>query len=253
MEIILPEKILGIETALVKLFIQPIAIVLALLILFNLAVYPKIADVGKIKKEIIKAKTETKKIVEKVNYINSISQEDLKKNEGLLSAAMLYEKDSYYLVSVVRRVADKYNYSIQGFSLSPGKVTKDDEKTAKEVKGNKRVPITLNMLGPKSSYLNFLKGLESSLPLLSIEEMDMKARGDISEIDLKITAYYIDEETKAEVKKLSLADLQLSVDEAEMVKMLSSYSNNRGLILGAQQKISTRSGVIYGRSNPFAQ
>jgi hypothetical protein len=253
MEIVLPEKILGIDTMLIKLFVQPIGIFLVLMILFNLAVYPKIADIGRIKQEVAKVNAEIKKIVEKVNYVNSISPEELKKNENVLGASMLYEKDAYYLVSVVRKVADKFNYSIQGFSLTPGKITKEGGSNTKEVKGNKRVPITLNMLGPKSSYLDFLKGLESSLPLLSIEEMDMKARGEISEIDLKVTAYYIDEESKPEVKKLSLADLQLNQDEAAMLTMLSAYTNNRGLLTGAQQKTATRSGVLYGRTNPFSQ
>lgn len=250
MEIILPDKIFGIDSVLIKLLIQPIVLIIFLIMLFDLAVFPKISETSSIKGEISKVNANKDKIVEKIKYVNSVPMDELKKNETLLSGSMLYEKDSYYMVGVIRKIADKYSYVVQGFSLSPGKLTKDDT-TVKEVSGNKRVPISLSMLGPKAQYLEFLKGLERSMPLLSIEKMEMRARGDVVEMDLEISAYYINEETKPEVKNLSLADLQLDKNEAEMIKLLSSYANNREILSGEQQRVATRSGVIYGRTSPF--
>lgn len=252
MEITLPDKIFGIDSTLIKLFVQPIGIIIFLIILFNLAVFPKISDTGKIKSEIAKTNKEKQIVVEKINYINSIPQEELSKNALLLSGAMLYEKDAYYLVSVIRKIADKYNFIVQGFSLSPGKLASGEE-TTKQVSGNKRVPIILNMIGPKSSYLDFLLGLEKSLPILSISKMDMKGRGEVAEMNLEIGAYYIDIESKPEVKQLSLADLQLDKTEIDMLKNLSSYSNNRMVFTSEQERVATRSGVNYGRQNPFSQ
>ena len=252
MEITLPDKIFGIDSTLIKLFIQPIGVILFLVVLFNLAVFPKISDIGRIKSETSKINKDKQVIVDKIKYINSISQEELNKNASLLEGAMLYEKDSYYLVSVVRRIADKYNFIVEGFSLSPGKITKDDQAVA-EVKGNKRVPVVLNLVGPKSSYLEFLLGLEKSLPILSISKMDMKGRGEVAEMDLEIGAYYIDNESNPEVKQLSLNDLQLDKTELEMLGNLSKFDNNRSALGSEQQKIATRSGVIYGRENPFGQ
>jgi len=249
MEIILPDKIFGIDSVLIKLLIQPIVLIIFLLMLFNLAVFPKISETSSIKKEISKVNVNKDKIVEKIKYVNSVPMDELKKNEALLNGSMLYEKDSYYMVGVIRKIADKYSYVVQGFSLSPGKLKDGD--MAKEVSGNKRVPISLSMLGPKVQYLEFLKGLERSMPLLSIEKMEMRARGDVAEMDLEISAYYINEETKPEVKNLSLADLQLDKNEAEMIQLLSGYANNRGILSGEQQRVATRSGVIYGRTSPF--
>lgn len=253
MEITLPDKIFGIDSALIKLFIQPIGIILFLVVLFNLAVFPKISDTGRIKSEIIKINKDGQVVKDKINYINSISPEELNKNSTLLSGAMLYEKDAYYLVSVLRKIADKYNFIIQGFSLSPGKLSKDGETTAKQITGNKRVPIVLSMIGPKSSYLDFLLGLEKSLPILSISKMDMKGRGEVAEMDLEIGAYYIDVASKPEVKQLSLNDLKLDKTEVEMLKNLSVYTNNRDVFASEQEKVATRSGVNYGRENPFKQ
>lgn len=255
MEITLPDKVFGIDSMLIKLFIQPIGIVIFLIMLFNLAVYPKINDTGRIRSEIARVEKEKKIVVDKINYINSIPQEELTKNASLLSAAMLYEKDAYYLVSVIRKIADKYNFIIQGFSLSPGKLVKDstDDKTKQTVDGNKRVPVVLNMIGPKSSYLDFLLGLEKSLPILAIGKMDMKGRGAIVEIDLEVGAYYIDAANQPEVKQLSLNDLKLDKAELETLKNLTSYSNNREVITSEQEKVASRSGVNYGRPNPFAQ
>ena len=141
---------------------------------------------------------------------------------------------------------------IQGFSLSPGKLVKDAEDTAKgNVDGNKRVPVILNMVGPKSAYLDFLLGLEKSLPILAIGKMDMKGRGQVAEIDLEIGAYYIDAASQPEVKQLSLNDLKLDKDELETLKNLGSFTNNRDVISSEQERVATRSGVNYGRSNPF--
>ena len=250
MAVTLPDKIFGLDSSLAKLLVKPIVIIILLIMLFNWGVYPKIADIGRLKQEINKVNAEKQMVVDKINYINSLPPEDLKKNESLLNSALLYEKDAYFLVGVIRQIADKYSFTVQGFSLSPGKLTKD-EKESGQAAVNKRVPVILNLIGPKTSYLNFLDGLEKSLPILSIEKMNMRVRNEVAEMDLEISAYYLDEETKPEIKRLTLADLKLDKNEAEMLKTLSNYTNNRTILSLAQEQIATRSGVVYGLSNPF--
>jgi len=252
MEIVIPEKIFGINSNLIKLLIAPIILTIIVLVVINSVMLPRIKDIGVVNKDINKVLAETKKIQEKINYLESVPQDELKKNEGLLASSMLYEKDAYYLVSVIRNIADRYGFMIQGFSISPGKVTGSDQSNKNENKNaNKKVPVTLSLMGPKSKYLDFINGLENSLPLLTLDKFEMKGKASIAEMNLIVSAFYFSNESSAEVKNLTLNDLKLDVKQVELLKQLSSFENNRDVLKKVEAQTATRSGILYGRNNPF--
>lgn len=44
----------------------------------------------------------------------------MQRDEGLVSSALLPEKNAYFLVNVVRKIADKYGYMVDSFSVKLG-------------------------------------------------------------------------------------------------------------------------------------
>lgn len=251
MEIELPEKIMGIETVMLKQLLFPIVLVIVLAMILNGVVMPKYRDIKKIVANNRKVKTETQKLTEKLNYLNSVPQDEIIKNEELLAASMLYEKDAYFLVSVIRTIADKFGYVVSGFSISPGKIKSDVNQVTDKKKAAKILPVTMVLLGPKADYLNLVLELEKSLPILSLDKFEMKGKTTVAELNLIVSAHYFGNEASQEVKNLTLSDLKMDQKELDLIKTLSGFSNNREMLQVAQSQVATRSGVIYGRDNPF--
>jgi len=251
MEIVLPEKIMGVETAMLKQLIMPIVLVVVLAMILNVVVMPKYRDIKKLSANIKKVKTETQKVTEKLNYLNSVPQDELAKSEELLAGSMLYEKDAYFLVSVIRTIADKFGYVVSGFSISPGKIKSDVNLVTDKKKAAKTLPVTMVLLGPKEAYLNLILELEKSLPILSLDKFEMKSKTTVAELNLIVSAHYFGSEASQEVKNLSLSDLKMDKKELDLIQTLGGFSNNRQMLEVAQSQVATRSGIIYGRDNPF--
>lgn len=251
MEIELPEKILGVETVVLKQFILPLVLLIIFSLILNGVVAPKYRDIRKIIANNKKVTAETKKLTDKLNYLNSVPQDEIKNSEALLSGSMLYEKDAYFLVSVIRTIADKFGYVVSGFSISPGKIKSDPSGTVDKKKVAKILPVTMVLLGPKASYLDLILELEKSLPILSLDKFDMKGKTTVAELNLIVSAHYFGSDASPEVKNLTLNDLKMDKKELDVIKTLDSFTNNRDILDVAHSQVATRSGVRYGRDNPF--
>jgi len=251
MEIELPEKIMGIETVVLKQFLLPVVLVIVLIMVLSGIVMPKYRDIRQIVANNNKVTLETQKLTEKLNYLNSVPQDEITKSEELLAGSMLYEKDAYFLVSVIRTIADKFGYVISGFSIAPGKIKSDVDTATEKKKMAKTLPVTMVLLGPKDDYLNLILELEKSLPILSLDKFEMKGKSTVAELNLIVSAHYFSNESSTEVKNLTLSDLKMDQKELDIIKTLDGFSNNRQILEVAQSQVATRSGVTYGRDNPF--
>jgi Tfp pilus assembly protein PilO len=189
-------------------------------------------------------------LVAKRTYLLSVDQNELKKNSDFIVNAMLPQKNSYLLVEAVRKIADSYGYQIDSFMISPGNVVQKDNREL--VNGVAQIPIKLAVIGPAETYLNFVKGLESSLPILSLDSFEMHNDGTVARMDLSISAYYAEDISTVDINKLTLADLTLTKDEADLITRLDQFTvleNANGL--GTQFSTSS-SFVKYNRADPFS-
>lgn len=245
----IPDKMFGLDSALLVVFIPLIGLVLVLILAFGLIVLPKIDEIQGTTGKITSIQTETKGINDKRKYILSIDQERLQKNANYVNNALLPEKNSYLLVSVIRKIADKYNFQVDGFQIKLGEIIqKDNPKTALE--SLSKVPVTLNLVGPKDQYLELINGLESSLPILSIDNFEMKVSEDSVNLDLVVSAFYLASSTKSDINKISLADLALKQDESDLVtRITNDFTIVQDSSSGLTEK---KSFVKYDRKDPFS-
>lgn len=245
----IPDKILGVESDLLLLFVNPLLLVLGAFLLYGVFLKPQLAVIGKNQAEIKKAEVLLKSAEDKRNYLLSISQDELEKNVDLVRSAVLGQKDSYYLVGVVRNIADRYGFRVESFSVNPGKL--DDDKNLKTPEAI-QLPVTLSLVGVKDTYLDLVKAMENSLPILTFKKFDMKGVGSIVELNIVVTAYYIPDQKETTMSNLSLNDLKLVGNELEMLRTISEFKKADG---GARLKDNTddvqyRQGE-YIRTNPF--
>ena len=244
----LPDKILGLEKSLLTLFLPPLVLILIFFISLNFVLVPKINEINSINKKISEVNLRTDKVNEQVKYLNSIDPEELQKNADYLDNAVLKNKQAYLLVGIIREVANKFDYQIKSFSLSPGDL-KDGELNSKASLENMiKMPISLLLSGPKDKNLELILALERTLPILFIDKFETSTGDNIMELNLTVSSYYISNEINMDTSSVALSDLILSKEESVLVEKISSFTK----IKENQSGIGATEFRQYQRENPFS-
>jgi hypothetical protein len=243
---ILPEKIFKVNRDLILVWVKPVVLGLVFLISFGKILMPKISEIQTILKEIKKVGTETKAVNEKTAYLLSIDQEELNSNSSLLASGILPEKNAYLLVTIIRKIATNYAFEISEFSISLGDLKKTEE--AKKTNTDyEKVPVKIVLSGRRDRFLELVSGLERNLPVLSVDNFEMNSEGEVANIELTVSAYYLSETKKVNPETLGLAELTLKKEEAELLSKIKEYKPyNDGVSLNNSVEAKT-----YQRDDPF--
>ncbi|MFZ2153139.1 MAG: hypothetical protein WAV41_03720 [Microgenomates group bacterium] len=218
----IPDKIFGIDSANVIIFVPMLIIILMIIVSTNLVFVPKFEEIRSIQKSLTELKRQTQIIVDKTRYIQSIDPTELQQNEESLSSAIMPQKNSYLLVNVIRKVITRYDFQIDSFLINPGVIDNNAQPVASS-KGVSRIPIKVVITGPKDRYLELIKAMERTLPILSISTFKMSNTGSLAKLDLEISAFYIDDAIALDINKLTLAELTLKKEEMDVISGLGSY------------------------------
>lgn len=246
----IPETIFGIETRMINLFLPPLGLLVIILMSVGLLLMPKIEEINKNNALNKKLKSEVADLTAKYNYLATVDQEELMSNSDFINKSILPERNAYLLVGTIRKIADKYGYYLDSFSVSPGELETEEDKV-ETIKGNvMKIPLTLNLMGPKENYMSLVVGIEKSLPILSLDEFEMSGRQGYVEIKVKLSASYIPRKQAIKIENLSLADMTLTQNEMEVLKTLRGFEDNLATD-GMIQKDGEF--VKYEFRNPFTQ
>lgn len=244
----IPEKIFGVSSSLIKLFLLPLSMVVFFLTSIGWLVMPRIESIQSLKQSSDTIKAQIKSTDEKKNYLLSIDQDQLKQNADYLSSAVLPEKNSYLLIDVIRNIVGEYGYNITSFSLSIEDL-KDEEGSLKiaEKKMAKKLPVNVEVFGPSDKLVDLIKGLENSLPILFIDNLETTKEVDNSTLKMAISSYYMADNFDSNYEKLTLSDLKLTKEESELLTKISGFNKSvsqDGLLDGGTF-------VEYDRPMPF--
>jgi hypothetical protein len=219
----LPDRIFGIDSRMFLLWLEPVALIIVLFFSLVIVIIPKF-------QESLNRITEIKALVNKIvevnqkrNYLQSVDQEEIKNNVDKLSLGLLPEKNAYMLVRVVRNVAAEAGYSIDDFSVNMGNI-KGEETGKRDNMSYDKIPVAVTLAGPTENYLTLVKSIERSLPIMSIDKLEMNSvRDQVSTVELEVSAYYLREITGLKMENLTLADLTPSQDEINLLTKISEY------------------------------
>ena len=218
------DKIFGMDKRIFSLWLEPFALFLVFFMSIFLVIVPKINEGIARLNENKSVLQKTAQVNEKINYLQTIDQEGIKKDAQKLAQGLLPEKSSYLLLKVIQNTAQKLNYNIDDFSISMGDIKEEAAEKIKEASFDK-IPIEINLIGPSENYLALAKALERSLPIMSINKYEMSSKaGGITTIKLAVYAYYMKEVTNFKLENISLADLTLSQAEADLLSTIGEYS-----------------------------
>lgn len=238
-----------IETWRIKILLWPAVMTAAFLVFTVKIIWPKITETNKQLQIAEEIKQKTKSVTERINYLNSVDQKSLLKNESNVSAALMADKSPYWLVSLASKVGEALGYSTVSFMVSPGIVGAASAEGSGEPKesGPEEVKANLGLSGPKDKYIEILWTIENSLPIITITNFKMNASGDNAELELSLSANFLPKKQGTDLNKLSLKDLILEKKETELLDKLAGLKRIEGV------EVASPSGerIRYDRINPF--
>ena len=246
----LPDKIFGMESQLLLVYLPLLGVALMFLISVNLVFIPNFDNFKSTTASIKQVEKQKTEVLDKTKYLQSIDQEELKKNSDSINSALLPEKNAYLLVGVVKRIADNFGFQIDSFVVNPGILSGEDNKKVDKTPSTvSKIPIKMILVGPTSKYLELIKGIELSLPILSIDDFKMQSDTQAVKLNLTISAYYIGTNIKVDPEKISLADLALTKEESELLVTLNSFTKWDNQQNNAV--LTPKNFVNYDRTDPF--
>ncbi len=248
LDLALPDSIFGFETSLFKIILLPLPLIIGFLISLSLVIIPKINEINDLNVSIASKNNETNLIVAKKNYLMSINKDQLKDDKANLQSALLDKNKTYYLVGVVRAIADNYGYQVKSFSISPGKLKSGSEVQIANKDVMMRIPISVVLVGSKDKQLDLVTALERSLPILTIDRFQIANDQSATELDLGITAYYMSVNQNSTASNLSLEELSLKKEEKDVLSRISEFTK----VEASGEASSTGTYVMYQRPNPFS-
>ena len=242
----MPEQVFGIESRILVIYLRPLVLVIMILVSINLIVVPRINEMGTMKGQSRDFVKKTKDLNEKVAYLTRVDQAELMKQTQFLKSSLMNGKDSYYLVNIVRKITQKFGFSVESFSINPGVVT-DTEVEPK-------LPIKVVILGPKEKYVELLLAIEKNLPILSIDSFDIRSSGVNTELTLGLSSYYLSKTAVSKSANVTLADLTMSQEESDVLKKLSDFTPVENAPVAEIEPGETEQKkpfVKYDRGDPF--
>lgn len=244
----MPDKIFGISSSLIKLFLPPLLVFVLLLTSIGWLIMPKIDSIAKLGDSIESTKSQIKLIDEKKSYLLSIDQSQLIKDADYLSSAVLPEKNSYLLVGVIRDITSRFGYEITSFSLSISDLKENSLTVAKKNVATK-LPISVELVGPTDKFIDLVKGLENNLPLLFIDSLETSKQGANSVLKMTISSFHVADNFDINTENLTINDLKLTKEESELLVLISQFDKN--LSLDETVVLDGDTFIEYDRTNPF--
>lgn len=248
----LPDKVLGINVSFLKLFVVPFLVLVGFIVTLNLIIVPKFSELTTLNKSISLVNEQISLTNQKINYLSSIDQQQIQNDVAYLESAVLQEKNAYFLVGIIRQVADKYNFSLTTFSIGSLDIKSDESSTLKVANADvaTKMPLTLTLEGPDEKRVEMITALEKTLPILFVDSLDISSSGGTSNLEMTISSYYIAEKNDLVSGNLSLSDLIPTQEENDLLQTISSYNKVES---GLSTLGSGGSGtfVEYERENPF--
>lgn len=217
----LPDKLFGKDIDLILVWMPLCGVVLFSLFLLNVVVVPKVGEVNDIFVQINKVENEIKLLNDKRNYLASLDQNELQSKSSLVENGVLSEKNSYLLIKVVSKIASNFGFSMGDFTVTLGDIKEIDKTSVKF--DYQKVPVEVELTGPKSKFLEMVSEIENSLPVLSINSFNMTSNGDEATIKMNVSAYYLPNWNQTKLEKLSVTDLTPSKDEQGVLTKIGGY------------------------------
>lgn len=219
--LMLPDKLFGKDVDLLLIWVVPVLVFLGLVIVFVNVILPRFTNVSDYFSQLSVVKSNIVSLNNKRLYMLSLDQNELNNKSLLVENGVLSEKNSYLLIKIIGKIVSEYGFVVSNFSVSIGDIDEVDKKVSKF--DYQKLPVSVEISGPKDKFLTMVSSIEKSLPVLSIDEFMMESIGSIARIKMNVSAYYLPDWTQTKLESLSVSDLTPSKGEEDVLNLISGY------------------------------
>lgn len=206
----------------------PLALVLFVFIGGLLVSAPKVREIFLLRKENDRQKKEVALLEKKVETLESLSTSEVKEQLELVLKALPVETNLPWLLAVTEQIAARHSLELKKFSLGGQDVTKSS--------------FDGTLVGTQDNLKAFFSDLASTLPLLTVEEINLKAEGGTFKADFTLETFIL----SVEEKIVPSEEVCLLTKEEE--KVLENLVQFSLIELPSPQALPSAAG---GRSDPF--
>lgn len=236
-----PEKI-------IKEFLIPTLVSVIIVVLTVVFLIPKLNEVRDVNEQVNQTKVRVDKLEQKLNSLKTLSEPELQKNVDLLTLALPTGEDVFNLISLVKTIGQENNLNLVSYSLS-----QTDTPTSNTTNTTEALSVDLNgtFNADLDSLQNFIRQIESTLPLTTVENIKVKTMEASGSAQINLYALSL------EVKIRSLySPLPKTLGKVETP--LPKITDNDNKLIEQIKKFSTYETqqvpletVTVGRENPF--
>jgi len=252
-------NIAGIDNELIKKTALTYIGVIFLGVVVALFVVPRIADLNLLRKNVDRESVKLGQVRESISVLDQFDIRVGESNVKLVETALPAGFDPGLILSELRSASNKHGVVITSYSLSGGEINSGEsseevpgkvglEGGANNSQGVRLVEFDLVVSGPASNLISFMEGLEKTLPLTNVSEVEAsevtgvvkgsEGRNDV-DLSLKLNYYYFPYQSVFGDDVITLDKYLIESDDLLLLTKLNSYS----------KPVKKQSGGISGGGN----
>lgn len=195
-----------------KQIIKSIGPLLVVVVLFIFVGKFGISQISKLQSKIKETEKKRATLVQKLNILNSISQESAEWAD-LTVYALPRSNPSLQLLSQLRTVSSNNNVVLTSVKVSPGGGGESNLKT---------IGSSFSVLGTKESIVAFCNGISQIAPMTLISNINLTDEAGMTKADITARTFYAD--LPKTIPSVTQAVTDLSTSEKEIINQVSALS-----------------------------
>ncbi|HUW21751.1 MAG TPA: hypothetical protein VMW41_03695 [Candidatus Bathyarchaeia archaeon] len=225
-------------------FVPFLALVFILFSFFTL-ISPRISRIVSFSRVIKENQVKLAKLSEKLALLNSLNEPELADRIALIFDALPQEKQPVYVMSLLKQIAHESGVEIVDLSVKPGEIATMSTDKQKQKNQTPSLTYPIKISGSYMQIEQFAKKMETSLPLMRVEEMSFGRTGqsDLWGASSKIAAFYLF--LPVTIGKIDASVQVISEEEAKVYDLLRQFTPAYSSADMLQPSVES------GRSNPF--
>jgi Tfp pilus assembly protein PilO len=225
-------------------FLFPVVVVVLMTLSGVLILKPKMTAFLDLRKDLAEQKKELAILSQKVAVLEGYDQNELQNRADFTLKVLPAEKNAPLVLATVRSLISEHSLTLSDLTIGVGSLSTESAKVktkAEEKEGIPSFSISLSFSGALSDLYRFLTAIESTLPLMRIEELSFSREGQTIEADLDLVSFYL-----VLPQSLGKTDRQiepLTSEEEKVYLEINQYSSPKGSVSFPY--------VTSGKENPF--
>lgn len=167
----------------------PTLIGLIILVLTLTLLLPKISQILKLRQTLAQEKVRLSKLSQKVADLEGLDESELSVKANFLINSLPAEKDVPLIFASLKSLSSQTGVTLESIEVAPGELS--TVSAGRKTKGPPVLSFEVSTHGAMEAMKNFLKQVESTIPVMQIIDVSLKSTGGEAEADILLDTYFL--------------------------------------------------------------